>query len=416
MLSTIGSLGDLYPVLALALALEARGIRARLALSPDDCAVARDWGLDATAVGPSEAEVCAALGLTRDGIAASVLRDPGPLLSRALIPLLPAMTTQVRDLARDAGCIAGTTFALHASLAAERNALPYAPILLQPMVTFSAHDPPAVPAFRAAVRAPRNRLSLIWNRGIVAAARAVLRRRHGAELSAVRAGFDLSPQPGTPLLDHGAEVPLRLGLWSPSFASIPPDAPPNLRVTGFPPAPRGELPDDIRRWIAAGPAPLIVTLGSIAQGLGGARFWTEAVAMAREMGLRAILLHGSATVPEGSELLARPYAPHAPLFPLAAAIVHHGGIGTTTEALRSGRPQLVVPVGGDQPDNAARLVRMGVAVTVPIERFTATRGGVALSALLDRFDDAGAMDLAARITGEDGADNAAALLEGIVAR
>lgn len=83
------------------------------------------------------------------------------------------------------------------------------------------------------------------------------------------------------------------------------------------------------------------------------------------MGRRALLLGAEAdAVPAkllSGAVLVRRYAPYAGVFARAAAIVHQGGIGTTAEALRAGRPALVVPYGADQPDNAARAVRLGVA-------------------------------------------------------
>src|SRR5205823_5729755 len=58
------------------------------------------------------------------------------------------------------------------------------------------------------------------------------------------------------------------------------------------------------------------------------------------------------------------YAPFSQVLPKAAALVHHGGIGTTAQALAAGIPQLVMPMAHDQPDNAARLERLGVGRTL----------------------------------------------------
>lgn len=414
-LSTLGSLGDLYPVLSIARALEDRGIEARLALSPEDCDVARRWGLLATPVGPSQAEVCEALGMSRDAVAASVLEDAVPMVRRALLPLLPDMARAVAALCDDgAGCVAGTSFALAAPLAAEMRGLPYAPLVLQPFMTLSAADPPVGGPFRLALR-PGRPHALRWNRALMAAGRATLRLRLGRGLRRARRALDLPARlPGTPLLEHGARVPLRLGLWSPRFSPLPDDAPPGLMVAGFPPAPAGALDPALRSWIAAGPPPLVVTLGSIAHALGRADFWEQAAAMARRLGLRAVLLHGDAEAPAGPDLMAVRYAAHAPLFPLAAAVVHHGGIGTTAEALRAGRPQLVLPVGGDQIDNAARLVRIGVAATMPVRDFDAEAGAERLGALLERFDYNAASAQGRAITEEDGAAFAARMMHHVV--
>ena len=415
-LSTVGSLGDLYPVLAIARRLEMAGLEPRLALSPDDCEVARSWGLLAHPVGPSAAEICERLGVDRDRIAESILRDPGPMIDQVLIPILPAMVQQIDALAEGATCVAATTFALAAPLAAERAGLPYVPLMLQPMLGFSALDPPRGKGFDLMRHPPRGPVGRAWNRTVIAVARAELRRRHRRKLDAVRARLGLPPDPGVPLIDPGGDVPLRLGLWSDRFAPPPPDADPTLRVVGFPPAPEGELPHGVRDWIDAGPPPLVVTLGSVAQSLAGPHFWAEAVALARRLDLRAVLLRGEAEVPEGPDILSLRYAAHAPLFPRAAIVLHHGGIGSTAEAIRSGRPQVVVPIGGDQPDNAARLVAMGLAVSLPPRRFTAARAAVLLDGLLRRFDYGAAGTLAEAEAERNGAGEAALHLARIALR
>ncbi|MEM8825135.1 MAG: glycosyltransferase [Pseudomonadota bacterium] len=413
-LTALGSLGDVYPVLSIAKVLDRFGIQTRLALTPEDCEVARRWGLLATPVGPSQATVMERLGRSRDDLTAAVLRDASKPVNDVLIPMLSDLVAELEPLTDGAGCVAGPTFALHGALAAEKAGLPFVPLILQPMMMFSSLDPPRARRFQAMAPHPTNAITRTWNRAVMGLAQGLLRRRHLGPLNTIRTELGLSPHHGTPLLDPGpAEVPLRLGLWSERFSPKPADAPAGLEIVGFPPPPEGDLPYEVQTWLDAGPAPLVVTLGSVAQALGGRAFWSEAIALARRMGLRAVLLHGQTPVPEGDDILALPYAPHGPLFPQAAAIVHHGGIGTTAEAIRSGRPQLVVPVGGDQPDNAARLKRLGLAVTLPITRFRAAHAHKILTGLLDRFDYAAAATVGAQIAEEEGATQAAARLKQI---
>ena len=76
------------------------------------------------------------------------------------------------------------------------------------------------------------------------------------------------------------------------------------------------------------------------------------------------------------------YAPFSQLFPHAAAVVHHGGIGTSAQALAAGVRQLVTPMAHDQPDNAARLVKLGVARSIPVKHVSARRLSNALDLLL----------------------------------
>lgn len=88
------------------------------------------------------------------------------------------------------------------------------------------------------------------------------------------------------------------------------------------------------------------------------------------------------TLPQ--DVVAFDYAPFSELFPRAAAIVHHGGIGTTGLAMRSGRPMLVVPYSHDHPDNAERLTRLGVARTIPPHRYSPACAAAELLNLLEK--------------------------------
>lgn len=360
-LATVGSMGDLYPVLSLAISLEEMGAETRLLLSPDDCDVARDWGLRATPIGPTRAQVCAAMGQTEDEMAAAFFRNPLPFLRRVAIPSMADVLPRIEAACVGAACVSATFLAFGAAFAAEKARLPFVPLLLQPMLTWSALAPSRGPGFDLMAHPPRNGLARVWNRAVLGGMERVIGLGLRGPMNRVRAGRGLPPFRGTPLLDTGgAEVPLRLGLWSDRFAPVPPDAPRNLRAVGFPRRPLGDLPGEVQTWLDAGPPPLVVTLGSIAQNLGGADFYGRAIALSRALDLRAVVLHGNGPAPEGADdILALPGAPHGPLFPQAAAILHHGGMGTTAEALRSGRPQFVMPIGGGSARQRRPACRIG---------------------------------------------------------
>ena len=146
------------------------------------------------------------------------------------------------------------------------------------------------------------------------------------------------------------------------------------------------MPPELARFLDAGPPPLVITLGSSAV-VDAGPFYEHSVAAAKRLGRRAALLVGKnprnrpASLPEG--IVAFAYAPYSELFPRAAAIVHQGGIGTTAQAMRSGRPMLVMPYAHDQPDNAERVRRLGVARTIARQRYTPARAAAELRHLLD---------------------------------
>jgi UDP:flavonoid glycosyltransferase YjiC (YdhE family) len=122
-----------------------------------------------------------------------------------------------------------------------------------------------------------------------------------------------------------------------------------------------------------------------------------------------------ASLPRG--VVAFDYAPYSELFPRAAAIVHQGGIGTTAQALRSGRPMLVVPFAFDQPDNAERARRLGVGRTIARSRYSVASATRELARILDDPSIAArASDVGHTIAREDGVGRACDAIERELAR
>jgi UDP:flavonoid glycosyltransferase YjiC (YdhE family) len=118
-------------------------------------------------------------------------------------------------------------------------------------------------------------------------------------------------------------------------------------------------------------------------------------------------------LPEG--VVAANYAPFSELFPRAAVIVHHGGIGTTGLAMRSGRPMLVMPCAWDQPDNAERAARLGIARTIPRHRYAPARVAAELHRLLnDPTYTRRAAEVGVQVRQEDGARVACDALSGLL--
>src|SRR6185436_6166855 len=116
-------------------------------------------------------------------------------------------------------------------------------------------------------------------------------------------------------------------------------------------------------------------------------FYQQSAAAAAELGQRAVLLIGRdprnaprEPLPDGVQ--AAGYAPFSELFSRASAIVHQGGVGTTAQALRAGRPMLFVPFAHDQPDNAARVIRLGVARQIDRQQYRAKKVAAELRKLL----------------------------------
>jgi len=246
----------------------------------------------------------------------------------------------------------------------------------------------------------------------------------------LRAELGLPPTRRHPVLESMFSPHLHLALFSPVFAPPQADWAANTVTTGFPLHDRGEhgegMSAALSAWLAAGDAPIVFTLGSSAVHDPGA-FYDESAVAARRAGRRAVLLVGNdprtgGALPQqaapmlddafGSDVVAVAYAPHSELLPRAAVVVHQGGIGTMGQALRSGRPMLVAPYSHDQPDNAMRAERLGVARVIARTRYQAAAVAAALRQLLvDPQVASTAEAVGERISAERGAQTAADALE-----
>lgn len=416
-LATIGSLGDLHPFIAIGLALQRRGFRPVLAVPEDHVAKCVAAGLEAIPILPSFALIARRLGLSDDAAVERFMRDQAFLMEHLLLPGVAPSADALLAACADAELLVGSSFVFAAPIVAERCGIPLVSVVLQPMTLFSAYDPPRTPEFRVLRGAPVGPLGLRWNRVLYRVARLVLRRRFALPIDKVRAAHGLAPSPDTIMMDFADRSALTLCAYSAAFGALQPDAPPNCVATGFPvfdsrsgaPEP---LDAALEAFLADGPAPLVFTLGSFAVYAPG-NFYAAAAAAARSLGRRAVLLVGDwGGAGSTADIHVAAYAPHSALFPHAAAIVHHGGIGTTGQALRAGKPQLVVPHMGDQSDNGSRVVRMGAGRMLQARRFTAKRAAAEIGKLLDDTRIVAKAVRIGRLTAaEDGAETAAAAIE-----
>ena len=256
------------------------------------------------------------------------------------------------------------------------------------MLLFSASDPPALPLFQWVNRLPFEPGQWFWRalrRGAVHTA-----GRWYGPLRALQRDLGL-PTDRDPMFE-GFSPTLNLALFSPHFAAPQPDWPPHTVATGFPflDIPEEEvLPPHLEAFLREGPPPIVFTLGSSAVWTPGS-FYAESIEAAQRLGRRALLLAGPQSaermpaLPDG--IMAVDYVPHAAVFRRAAAIVHQGGIGTTAQALRAGKPTIIVPFAHDQFDNARRSERLGLGLTMSRDRYTATSATRTLHRLLSNPD------------------------------
>ena len=411
-LATVGSWGDLHPFLAIGQALRTRGARPVLAVPLDHVPKCRAAGLEAEPFLPSYAELGKATGLDNDDIVQRVISDPNFLVSELLLPPLSESVDRLLDITAGASAIAGSQLAFAAPIAAGVHAVPYIAALLQPMAWFSRLDPPTSPQLRAFAKPPLGILGRNWNRLIGEIVAAVMTRRYAKRIDAVRIAHGLPKSAAVPILQPSTTPAYSLGLYSPALADLPPDAPRPAALTGFPwfDSADGKPPaldPQLSSFLKEGPPPLVVSLGSFIPAA-TQDFYRRAAETALALKMRAVLLTQADLGITAPAVITTGYAPHSLLFPHAAAILHHGGIGTTGQALRSGKPQLIVPFMGDQFDQAHRLEKLGAGLCASPDEFMKD-GAALLRALLDDPQHGkAAARIALHVRAENGADAAAA--------
>jgi rhamnosyltransferase subunit B len=351
----LGSAGDVHPNVALALALRRRGHRVLFFAGSVFRSMAERAGLEFIGLG-TDAEYCEAL---RDPDLWNPYRAFFVVARRMILRWLRPLYEIIAEHAEPGRTVLvapATAFA--ARIAQEKLGLPLATVHLQPIMLRSTIDPGCYGFPDIINHLPRS-LRELYLRGVD---HFLIDRVLAPETNAFRAELGLSPV--RRLFYRWFHSPqLILGLFPDWFAVPQPDWPPNVHLTGFPLWDESEhrpVPPELEEFLGAGEPPVVFTAGSaMAQ---GKDFFRVSAEVCRASGCRGLFLT------QFTEQLPQPlpdgvrhfeYVPFSAVLPRAAAFVHHGGIGTTAQALAAGVPQLVVPLAHDQPDNAVRVRRLG---------------------------------------------------------
>ena len=412
LLCTYGSPGDLLPFLAVALALKARGYRPTIGTSPSYRERVEVLGLGFAPIRPDRREDLADPDF-RDRVGRG-LRSPGDVFRQMFLPAFDEAAEDTIAAVAGADLVVAHTLAFAAGPAAEARGIPWVSATLQPLSYFSRYDPPAIGPrpFTVALEAGGTAFATVA-KGIAG----LVLNRWSWPWHRMRDELGLPPAAGDPVFAGQHSPLLSLALFSSLMGGAQADWPANTLVTGFPflddPGAAGISPE-LAAFLDAGDPPLVFTLGTTAVWEAGG-FYEDSAAAAARLGMRAVLLCGAdcrnrpARLPPG--VLAVEYAPHRRLFPRAAAVVHQGGIGTLAQTLRAGVPMVIVPFAHDQPDNAARMVRLGVGCRIERHHYTAATIEDALRGVVDDgVLRRRAREVGQRVRMEDGAAVAAAAI------
>jgi rhamnosyltransferase subunit B len=360
LLPTVGSAGDVHPFIALGLGLKARGLRPRLIANEHFRALITGQGLDFIPMG-SETQYRQTienpdLWHPTKGFQVLVDHSIGPYV-QPLYEII-ASFNPVDTVIVSAGVLYG------ARIAHEKLGMPWITVHLQPALFRTAYDTPPLGSTVFPPWLPRRAKWFLFR----LMDKLLIDRAIGAKVNQVRQALGLRPQTG--FFGDSYHAPQKsLGLFPDWFAPPQPDWPPQIQLTGFVRFDGGDeqarLDTELEAFLAEGEPPLAFTAGTAMEH--GAEFFKVSLAAAQVLNRRALFLtrHREqlpATLPPG--MVHVPYAPFSQLLPRVAALVHHGGTGTVAQALAAGTPQLIRPMAHDQPDNARRLEKLGVGLTL----------------------------------------------------
>jgi rhamnosyltransferase subunit B len=408
LLSTFGSAGDVFPMLGLAIELRSRGHRVTLATNGHFQPIIASYGIPFEPLG------------TEDEYQASIrnpsLWDPRKAFAHIVASMKPMLKRQFDlhvEKVQESKEVVGVTNCLGfgALMAREALKIPVITLHLQPSVIWSRYEQPVLPGLFG----PRWLRSIMYRIGI----RFFIDPAICPFLNSWRAELGLPPMSHLTKWWHSPSGVI--GMFPEWYAKPQPDWPANLELADFPlwnHQPSDRLGDEVQAFLDAGDAPIVFTPGTA--NVFGQKFFAAAVSACQALGRRGILLTSHpeqlpANLP--STIAAFQYVPLDRLLPRAAAFVHHGGVGSMSQGMLAGIPQVLMPLAHDQFDNAERVRRLGLGDAIPEAKFTAPRLTDVLRKLLASKETAERCRATAeRMQGSQGIPLAADRLEAMTTR
>ncbi len=353
----VGSGGDVHPFVGVGVRLAERGHRVAVICNEHFRSLVEGAGLEFVRNGTEEQYRAAIedpdLWTPRKGLEV--------FARHAVIPALRPMYETIKErYVPGETVVVAAGFAYGARIAHDKLGVPLVTIHLQPTMLRSEHEASLMSGLSSIARMPRlgKRLTFYLIDRLLAD------KILGPATNAFRAELGLPPV--RRFLHQWWHSPQRvIGLFPEWYGPPQPDWPPQTRLTGFPLYDAQgveEIPPGVSEFLDAGDPPIVFSPGTAMRQ--GAKFFESAVEACRILGRRGMLLTLDPSqlpdeLPEGVAHF--DYVPFSQVLPRAAALVHHGGMGTAAQAMAAGIPHLITPYAADQTDNAARLERMGVA-------------------------------------------------------
>ncbi len=409
LITSIGSHGDIHPYVGVGQALRRRGHEVALLANPYYKRVAEDAGLEFIPVG----EYLDLKDINKRPELMGSFTGTKRILQDLIIPEAPNFFRTLEQLfkSRRIDAVFTHQICFGSAWACQKHDIPCAVGSLAPIGWPNIDDPTHFTPLTKRDPSPR---AMKWWLKLA---------KYGSMLSYDPALNKARQELGLPkgrsmLLPAITGGDINLALWSRHFrAPIPSDIK-HGHICGFVWFDRHKEQEhpsaELESFLNAGEPPIIFTLGTTAVHVAGP-FYQAAADACKLLNRRGLLLTGHAdyapkSLPIG--VAAFTYAPFSTVLPRGCATVHHGGIGTTAQSMRAGRPTVIVPFAHDQFDNAARARRLGVSATVPRSKVSATSLAAALRQVLDTPDPTRrAAALAQQLNSERGDEEAASRIE-----
>jgi rhamnosyltransferase subunit B len=406
-LPTIGSAGDVHPVIELATALKRRGHQTTIVTNEFFSEQIRGAEVEFIPMGT--------LQEAHDAVADPRLWHKTKafecIVERAIVPNISRLYEILTRRCDANTVVVASSICFGAHIAHEKIGFPFALVNLQPAVFRSLVDAgyqgripmgPGMPKFL--------KESLFWLIDTL-----MIDRLLGPPLNSFRKSLGLPPVRGI-FKQYSQSAQLVIALFPDWFAPVQPDWPRNTHLVGFvlhDGSEHYDVPVEVQEFMASGPAPIVFTPGSAASTLHD--FFRESVEACRIGGFRAMLVTNypeqlPADLPPG--VRAFPYLPFGQILSRCSSLVYAGGVGTCAQAIKAAVPQLVVPQAYDQPDNAARVERLGLGLRVYPEKYKAK----SVASMLGELQSSGAVrercrEFSAKIDSEASLERACELIE-----
>jgi rhamnosyltransferase subunit B len=412
-LSTFGSLGDVHPKIALGLELRKRGHEVVFNVMEGFREKFETLGFEIIPLRPNlDPED---RGLVRRLM--DIKTGPELMFNEILLPNLRPMFEDVMKAVENADLLISGEVVLPVKSVVEKTGIKWVSTSLAPISFLSADDPSVYPSaeflenfrfmpkfFHEFILSMAKKTFLNWFKPY-----REFRHKLGLE------------ENHDPMFGDKYSKLLHLAMFSKVLAKPQPDWAVSTLQTGFcfydGNQDLGNMSEDLQKFLDAGEPPIVFTLGSAAV-MDARDFYEQSIESAKLLNRRAVMLYGIFNEPPkgtDAERVGFDYAPYSQLFSRACAVVHQGGVGTTSQVLRAGVPHLIMPYSHDQPDNAARCKRLGVARVISRNNYNAKNAAGELHKLLNNVSyQSNAIEAKRIVANENGTQMACDAIEQVL--